>query len=105
MIRTGNENLFYFRFNRERCGTNALRIYRNPPVTQHFESQFFGGAVEDIPAFFPEHNVPGEKQHAYSIPAVSGKLYTQANALIKKEFVRSLDHDTRPITCVAFTAA
>ena len=105
MIGTGNKYLFDIRFNGKGSRSDSFRIYRNFTVTQHFKTQFFCGAVENIAAFFLEHDISWEEDHSNTIFAIGRQVKTKPDAFIKKEFMRGLDHDSGTVTGIAFATA
>jgi hypothetical protein len=105
MIGAGDEDLFHFRFYGEGRGADPIGIGGYFAVAEDLQAQFFGGAGEDVAAFFLETDLPGEEEHADAVFAIGGEMDTQADAFVEEKFVRYLDHDAGAVAGIGFATA
>jgi hypothetical protein len=102
MIGAGHEHLLHFRLHAEGGGADTVGIYGHLTVHQYLQAQFFGRTVENIATFFAEAYFPGKEANPYSIAPKRRQGHTQLNALIEKELMGGLDHNTRAVAGIAF---
>jgi hypothetical protein len=97
--------LFHFGLYGERGGSDAFGIHGHLAVSEDFEAKLFGGASEDVAAFFTQANVFWKKYHCHAVLAKWWQVSAELKAFFEEEFVRGLYEDACAVTGIVFASA
>src|SRR6266851_7060088 len=103
--RTRYKNLLYIRLRSPRHSANRVSVHRSIPPTQGGQAFFADNSFQNAFTVQPRLLLYRQESHAHGIFAGLGQAEAECLALARKELVRNLDEQPRPVPSLGIAPA